>query len=103
MNIPWVRKGGTTFTFVTDGFRSALDRARAAAGARDVRVSGGANTIQQFIRAGLVDELRIHLAPMLLGKGVRLLDHLTPEELKLEPLEVIHSPQVTHLSYRVVK
>jgi dihydrofolate reductase len=66
---PWVRQGGTTFTFVTDGVESALEQARAAAGEKDVLVSGGANTLGQFVEAGLLDELQIHLAPVLLGDG----------------------------------
>ncbi len=60
---PWVRQGGTTFTFVTDGIKSTLEQARAAAGAKDVRIAGGAKAVGQFIEAGLVDELQIHLAP----------------------------------------
>jgi dihydrofolate reductase len=100
---PWVRKGGTTFTFVNDGIQGGLEQARAAAGNLDVRVSGGAHIIQQFIQAGLVDELRIHLAPILLGQGVRLFDHLAAEDLALESVEVTGSPLVTHLAFRVVK
>ena len=100
---PWVRKGGTTFTFVTDGFESALEQARAAAGDKDVRIAGGANTVQQFIKAGLIDELQIHLAPVLLGDGVRLFEHIDPEHVDLEKTRVIDSPRVTHLRYRVVK
>lgn len=66
---PWVRPGGTTFYFVTDGFASALAQARAAAGARDVRISGGAATIQQALRAGVVDELHVHIAAAADGRG----------------------------------
>ena len=94
---PWVRQGGTTFTFVTDGIKSALEQARAAAGDKDVRIAGGANTVQQFIQAGLVDELQIHLAPVLLGDGVRLFDHIDPKHIELENTRVIDSPKVTHL------
>jgi dihydrofolate reductase len=100
---PWVRPGGTTFTFVTDGFESALEQARAAAGNRDVRISGGADIIQQALRAGVVDEITIHLAPILLGKGVRLFENLADENLKLDPVNAIRSPWVTHLVYRVEK
>ncbi|MDQ3602446.1 MAG: dihydrofolate reductase family protein [Actinomycetota bacterium] len=100
---PWVRQGGTTFTFVTDGIESAIEQARAAAGDKDVRIAGGANTIQQFIKAGLLDELQIHLAPILLGDGVRLFDHPGTEQIELERTRVIDSPRVTHLTFRVVK
>jgi dihydrofolate reductase len=100
---PWVRQGGTTFTFVTDGIESALDQARAVAGGRDVRVAGGADTVGQFIEAGLVDDLQIHLAPVLLGAGVRLFDHIDPKHVELESTRVIDSPKVTHLAYRIVK
>jgi dihydrofolate reductase len=100
---PWVRPGGTTFFFVTDGFESALEKARAAAGALDVRISGGANVIQQGFKAAAVDELAIHVAPMIMGRGVRLFDHLSTSDLTLQPVEAIDSPAVTHLRYRVVK
>ena len=100
---PWVRRGGTTFTFVTEGIESALEQARAAAGDKDVRIAGGANTVQQFIKAGLLNELQIHLAPVLLGNGVRLFDHIDPRHIELEKTRVIDSPNVTHLRYRVVK
>lgn len=98
-----VKGGGTTFTFVTDGIESALRQATAAAGDKDVRIAGGANTVQQFIRAGLLDELQIHLAPVFLGDGVRLFDHLGTEQIELERTRVIESPGVTHLKFRVVK
>jgi dihydrofolate reductase len=98
-----VKEGGTTFTFVTDGIESALDQARAATGDKDVSVAGGANIVQQFIRAGLLDEIQIHLAPILLGGGVRLFGHLGPEPIELERTRVIESPGVTHIKFRVVK
>jgi dihydrofolate reductase len=101
---PWVRQGGTTFTFVTDGIESALKQARAAAGEKDVQISGGADIVRQFIEAGLLDELQIHLAPVLLGDGVRLFDGTDTEDgVELEVTRVIDSPRVTHLRYRVVK
>src|SRR5206468_8536257 len=76
------KQGGTSFTFVTDGIESALDQARAAAGDRDVAVAGGASIAQQYLRAGLLDELQIHLVPLLLGEGgVRLFDRLDTREL----------------------
>lgn len=99
---PWVRKGGTTFYFVTDGFDSALQQAKAAAGDKDVRISGGADVIQQALKAGVVDEMTVHLAPILLGQGVRLFDTLTDEQVRLEQTSVIASSGVTHLSYKIV-
>ena len=100
---PWVRQGGTTFTFVTDGIESVLEQARDAADGKDVRVAGGAKVVQQFVRAGLLDELQIHLAPVLLGAGVRLFDHTDPKHVELESTRMIESPKVTHLRYRFVK
>ena len=100
---PWIRQGGTTFTFVTDGIESALEQARDDAGGKDVRVAGGADTVGQFLEAGLVDELQIHLAPVLLGEGVRLFEHIDPEHVELEKTRVIDSPRVTHLAYRLGK
>jgi dihydrofolate reductase len=94
-------KRGTTFTFVTDGVESAVEQARAAAGDRDVAVGGGASVAQQVLGAGLLDELEIHLVPILLGGGTRLLDDLDPG-IRLERVRVVDSPAVTHLRYRVV-
>jgi dihydrofolate reductase len=99
---PVTKQGGTTFTFVTEGIESALEHARAAAGGKDVAVAGGANAIQQFLSARLVDELRIHVVPVLLGGGVRLFEQ-APANLELETTRVVDSPRVTHLEYRVVK
>lgn len=95
-----VKEGGTTFTFVTDGFESALADARAAAGEKNVHVAGGANVVQQYLE--ILDELQIHVAPLLLGDGVRLFDNLTARP-ELEVTRVIESPKVTHIRYRVVK
>jgi dihydrofolate reductase len=100
---PWVKQGGTTFTFVTEGVESALRQAKAAAGDKDVRIAGGANAIQQFIEASLVDEIQIHLAPVLLDDGVRLFERIGAEQVELECTRVIDSPRVTHLRYRVVR
>jgi dihydrofolate reductase len=101
---PVAKQGGTTFTFVTDGIQSALEPARAAAGAKNVAVGGGADVAQQYLEAGLLDELQINLAPVLLGGGVRLFEnHLGPEPFELECTRTIESPAVTHLTYRVVK
>jgi dihydrofolate reductase len=97
-----IREGGTTFTFITDGLISALEQARAAAGDKDVKISGSASVMQQYLNAGLLDELQIHLAPVFLGRGVRLFEQMAPH-LKLESMRVITSPEVTHLKFRVVK
>jgi dihydrofolate reductase len=91
--------GSTTFTFVTDGIEEAVRRAREAAGGRDVQVSGGANVAQQALDAGLLDELQIHVAPVLLGGGVRLLERV--ERRPIELARVVGSPLVTHLTYAV--
>ena len=98
-----VKEGGTTFTFVTDGIESALEQAKAAAGGKNVNIAGGADTVQQFIRAGLLDELEIHLAPLLFGEGIRLFDTMGPEHIELENMRVVAFPRVTHLRFRVAK
>jgi dihydrofolate reductase len=100
---PWVRQGGTTFHFVTEGIEGALERAREAAGGKDVRIAGGANVVQQFLEAGLVDEIQVHLAPVLLGDGVRLFERIGAGPVELEITRVIDSPRITHLRYRVVR
>jgi dihydrofolate reductase len=100
---PETKQGGTSYTFVTDGLESALEQARAVAGDDDVYIAGGASIAQQALRAGLLDELQLHVAPLLLGDGTRLLDNLGPESVQLEATRVIESPKVTHLRYRVVK
>ena len=92
----------TTFTFVTDGIESALERARQAAGDKDVFIGGGAAVINQYLAAGLIDELELHVAPIVLGGGAHLFDGVGPN-LKLEELRVIEAPGVAHLKYRVVK
>ena len=93
--------GGTVFHFVTDGIESALARAREAAGSGNVQVSGGASTAQQYLKAGLVDELYLHVAPIVLGGGERLWDGL--DGFRFEPYEVVSSPAVTHIRYRVLR
>ncbi|MFF7278126.1 dihydrofolate reductase family protein [Streptomyces griseorubiginosus] len=100
---PWERPGGTTFHFVTDGIESALLRAREAAGDRDVRIAGGAETIQQYLDSGLIDEFSITLAPVLLGTGIRLFDHVDPDRLTLTQSRTDGSARVTHLTYTVRK
>ena len=97
------KEGGTTFTFVSDGIESALEQAKAAAGEKAVSIAGGANTIQQYLNAGDVDEIQIHLVPLMLGGGIRLFDQVDPERVELEATRVVESPSVTHLKYRVVK
>jgi dihydrofolate reductase len=92
----------TTFTFVTDGIESALERARGAAGDKDVFIGGGADAINQYLAAGLVDELELHVVPILLGGGERLFAGVGPD-LKLEELRAVEAPGVVHLKYRVVK
>jgi dihydrofolate reductase len=96
-------KGDTTFTFVTDGIESALEQAQAAAGDKSVALGGGADVAQQYLRAALLDELQVHVAPVLLGEGVRLFDNLGADHTELEITRVIESPAVTHVRYRVVK
>jgi dihydrofolate reductase len=98
-----VKEGGTMFTFVTDGIESALEQAKAAAGDKNVNIAGGADTVQQYIRARLLDELEIHLAPLLFGEGIRLFDKMGPEHIELENMRVVTSPEVTHLRFRVAK
>jgi dihydrofolate reductase len=93
-----VKEGGTSYVFVTDGIEAALEQARTAAGDKDVQVGGGGSVVQQFLQAGLLAELNVHLVPVLLGDGgVRLLDGLAPTELELT--RVVESPHVTHLRY----
>ena len=98
---PVVKEGGTTFTFVTDGIESALEQARAAAGDKDVQLSGGASVAQQYLGAGLLDELNIHVAPMFLGGGVSLFGELGTDAPALKLTKVVESPVVTHLTYEV--
>ena len=96
-----VKDGGTTYTFVTEGPEAALEQARAAAGDQDVAIAGGANVIQQYLRAGLVDDFQIHIAPVLLGGGVKLFEDVGG--VRVEIAQVIDSPAAAHVKYRVVK
>jgi dihydrofolate reductase len=98
---PLEMEGGTTFHFVTDGIESALDRARGAAGDKDVLIAGGATAIQQYLAAGLLDELYLHIVPVVLGGGARLLENVG--DPTLEPVDVVASPAVTHVKYRVAR
>jgi dihydrofolate reductase len=96
---PLEMEGGTTFVFVTDGIERALEQARDAAGERDVAVGGGASVIQQCFAAGAVDEFELHVTPVVLGAGERLLDDVG--HLRLEQVRAIEAPGVTHIKYRV--
>jgi dihydrofolate reductase len=97
-----LRLSDTTFSFVTDGIESALAQAREAAGDKDVFIGGGASIINQYLAAGLVDEIELHVVPLVLGSGARLFEGVGPE-IKLEQLRVVEAPGVTHLKYRVVR
>jgi dihydrofolate reductase len=102
---PLAMQGGTTFTFVTEGIESALEQAQQAAGGRDVAVAGGGSAARQYLRAGLLDELHLHVAPVLLGDGVRLFgSEGAPPPGELECTGVVESPSgVAHLTYRVAR
>ena len=97
---PQPMDGGTTFHFVTDGIESAFKRAREAAGDGDISIHGGATTVNQYLAAGLIDELRLHIVPLTLGAGTRLFDGVPP--LNLEQVESRAASSVTHLIYRVL-
>jgi dihydrofolate reductase len=99
---PLVLQGGTSFTFVCDGIAAALALARDASDGRDVAVSGGAGVAKQYLAAGLIDEIQIHLVPVLLGAGVRLFDTPPAAAITLEQVQVVDAPGVTHLTYRLV-
>ncbi len=96
---PLPMQGGTTFAFVTDGIESALQQAQTAAGDRDVAIAGGASAVRQYLAAGLLDELYLHVVPIVLGAGERLLERVG--DPTLEPIKVVASPAVTHIKYRV--
>jgi dihydrofolate reductase len=91
---------GTEFTFVTDGIESALSQANEAAGGKDVAIGGGGEAIQQYLAAGLVDEMVLNVVPVLLGNGARLLENLSPDLGGFEQVEVVEAPGVAHLKYR---
>ena len=98
---PWERPGGTIFHFVNDGIETALDRAREAAGDRDVRIAGGGATILEYLNAGLIEEFTIALSPVLFGSGIRLFEGVDAGRVALEPLRSEASSRVTHLTYAV--
>jgi dihydrofolate reductase len=97
---PLPMEGGNTFYFVADGIESALRQAKEVAGEKNVAIAGGASTVQQYLKAGLIDEMNLHIAPVILGSGERLLDNVGDPTLEL--IEVVDSPVVTHVRYRVV-
>ncbi len=99
---PWERPGGTTFYFVNDGIESALRQARDVAGNRDIRIAGGANAIQQYLNAGLIDEFRIHYVPVVFGHGTRLFENMNPD-IKVKIKETVPSKEVAHVTYEVEK
>jgi dihydrofolate reductase len=98
---PVQMEGGTTFHFVTDGIESAFEQALKAASGKDVRLWGGAHVAQQYLAAGLLDELELHVVPVLLGDGARLFDNLGDAEVRLAQVRAVEAPGVTHLKYRV--
>jgi dihydrofolate reductase len=97
-----VKKGKTQYHFVTDGIQSAMTKAKDLAGEKDVALHG-ASSVQQALKAGLLDEFHLNIAPVLLGEGVRLFDHLGSEPIHLERIRTLETPGATHLSFRVVK
>jgi dihydrofolate reductase len=100
---PLPMQGGTTYTFVTDGIEAALELAHAAAGDKNVGIWGGANIIGQYLKAGLLDEMQLHLIPILLGNGTRLFEDLDPKEIELRRANSIETPGATHFRFEVVK
>ena len=99
---PVEMQGGTTFHFVTDGIESALEQAKKAASGKDVMLLGGGQIVQQYLAAGLLDELELHVVPVLLGDGARIFDNLGDTEVQLEQVRAVEAPGVAHLRYRVV-
>lgn len=100
---PWVQEGTTTFYFINDGIESALTLAMQSAKGKDIRIQGGANTIQQFLNAGLIDEFFIHIAPVFLGSGIRLFEGIDKNKYTIQIEEVIPSSLTTHLRYKLIK
>jgi dihydrofolate reductase len=99
---PWERPGGTTFYFVNDGVESALSQARKSAGGRDIRIAGGANVIQQFLNAGLVDEFTVHYTPVFFGQGTLLFSGIS-NDIRTKIKQISPSAEVTHVTYTVEK
>jgi dihydrofolate reductase len=100
---PWVQKGTTTFYFINDGIQTALEKARKSAKGKDIRIQGGANTIQQYLNAGLIDECFIHITPVFLGSGIRLFEGMEKDKYDIQIAEIIPSDLTTHLRYKLTK
>ncbi|HMB91112.1 MAG TPA: dihydrofolate reductase family protein [Rhodothermales bacterium] len=98
---PWIQEGSTVFYFVNDGIESTLEQARAAANGKDIRIQGGASVLRQYLNAGLVDEFTVHIAPVILGDGIRLFDNLDHSRFSVEIVDVVNSKAVTHMHYSV--
>jgi dihydrofolate reductase len=98
---PLPMQGGTTYTFVTKGIEAALELAREAAGDKDVGIWGGANIIQEYLKAGLLDEMQIHVVPVLFGDGTRLFEHLGGQRIELKRTSTIDTPGATHFRFSV--
>jgi dihydrofolate reductase len=97
---PLEMEGGTTFHFVTDGIEAALERARKAAGGKDVVLGGGADIVQQYLKAGLIDEMEVHVVPVLLGDGARLFDKTAGRQTEYDSVRVVSSPLASHFKWR---
>jgi len=100
---PWIQEGTTRFIFINDGIESALNKARQSAKGKDIRIQGGANTIQQFLNAGFIDEFFIHIAPVFLGSGIRLFEGIDKHKYDVQISEVIPSDLTTHIRYKLIK
>lgn len=100
---PWIQKGSTTFYFINDGIHSALEKAQANAGGKDIRINGGADIFQQYLNAGLIDEGTVNIAPVVLGGGIRLFDNLDKKKVKPEIAGMTYSPEATHIHYKFAK
>lgn len=100
---PWVQKGSTTFYFTNEPIESVLEKAKRAADGKDVRIQGGANCIQQYLNAGLIDEFIVSIAPVFLGSGIHLFDNINKSKVNLKIIEAVNSPMITHIKYEVKK
>jgi dihydrofolate reductase len=100
---PLPMQGGTTYTFVTEGIEAALDQGRAAAADKNIGIWGGANIMREYLKADLLDEMQIHLIPLLLGDGIRLFEDLGPNRIELRRASSIETPSATHFRFEVVK